>query len=46
VVIEATLKQISSKVPIDPDVLASVREDISRGLEKYAKAYVKALPEL
>jgi hypothetical protein len=43
---EATLKHVSGKVTIDPEVLASVREDVSRRLEKYAKAYVEALPEL
>ena len=41
-----TLKHVSGKVTINPEVLASVREDVSRRLEKYAKAYVEALPEL
>jgi len=43
---QATLRQVSGKVTIDPEVLASVREDVSHRLEKYAKAYVEALPEL
>jgi hypothetical protein len=42
----ATLKHLSGKVTINPDVLASVREDVARKLEKYAKSYVAALPEL
>lgn len=43
---EATLKQWSSKVTINSTVLSSVREEISRRLEKHAAAYVEALPEL
>jgi hypothetical protein len=42
----ATLKHVSGKVTINPEVLASVRDDVSRRLEKYAKAYVESLPEL
>ena len=42
----ATLRHVSGKVTINPEVLASVREDVSRRLEKYAKAYVEALPQL
>jgi hypothetical protein len=42
----ATLKHVSGKVTIDPEVLTNVREDISQRLQKYAKGYVEALPEL
>lgn len=43
---EATLKQRSAKVTINSTVLSSVREEISRRLEKHAAAYMQALPEL
>jgi hypothetical protein len=43
---DATLKHVSGKVTINPEVLTNVRDDVSRRLVKYAKAYVEALPEL
>ena len=43
---EATLKQRSAKITINSAVLNSVREEISRRLEKHAAAYMEALPEL
>jgi hypothetical protein len=42
----AALRHLSGKVTINPEVLASVREDVARRLERYAKAYVEAHPVL